>query len=574
MWNLPIKSRASRPLSLLAATVIALAHAPGRAAEAKDETFREDSLDIEFSLPPAPLILGKVEQTTLTVNVKTPEGKPAEGCRVLMRSNVGTFSKQKSPSQGVYTFEYTLPAEYYPQYAIFGAVAACDGSIGHDRSVVPLLGSGEARVKAKPRSEVILRVGESTFGPVRSDKKGEALIPIVVPPGTEYGYSEGRKINLELPPFNRICASAETNRVKAKTGQTRLRIYVIDKKGNPAAQAKLTMTAKHGEVGDISRFEKGIYTALYRAPRSTTSLTDTVTVQLENDPESRSEVSIGIGSQSPTKVSISSSTESYRAGSGENITFTIAVTDDEGSPANGQVSLHSSFGKLTPPKKIETGLYRSDLTLPNRFDELDKATVRAEVLSPRPPHNKIDTELDIALLPADQGASLQQWETLPAIEPSVGFLTNFGNLNTALFSLEIQINLRFALDGLYALADGAYFFDVERAGNQGLSSTLHALPVFAGLGYRFRPAGHLNIFASAGGGPAFLWFEMKRPNSPALASRKAVPAVQGALGCSLDAGPGAVTATALYQWIEPNAFKALKGNLGGLGIEAGYRFSF
>lgn len=574
MWNVSKKSRASRPLCLLAATAIALAHAPGQAAEAKDETSREDSLDIAFSLPPAPLILGKVERTTLTVNVKTREGAPVAGCRVLMRSNVGGFSKQKSPSPGVYTFEYALPGDYYPQYAIFGAAASCDGVVGSDWWVAPLLGTGEAKVKSEPRAKVTLNVGESTFGPVRANRKGEALIPIVVPPGTEYGSSEGRRIDLKLPPFNRICALAETKDVKAETGHTRLRVYVIDKKGSPAPAAALTMTARHGEVEDISRLEEGIYTALYRAPRSTTALTDTVTVQLKNDPESRAQVSIGIGSQAPAKVSVSSSKESYRAGSDEKITLKIAVTDDEGSPANGKLELSSTVGQLTPPKIIETGLYRSELTLPNHLDDLDKATVRAEVIPPLPPHDKLHAELDIALLPADPAVSSRRRDYLFAVEPSVGFLTNFGNLNTALFSLELQTSLRFVLDGLYAFVDASYFFDIAPAGDQGLSSTLHAVPLFAGLGYELGAARGLNLFASAGAGPSFLLFETKGQNGLSQTRKKIGPAVQAAVSASLDAGPGAVSATVLYQWIEPDAFKTLKGNLAGLGIEAGYRFSF
>jgi hypothetical protein len=79
---------------------------------------------------------------------------------------------------------------------------------------LPLLGRTNLQVKTARGADVVVRIGEARFGPVRANRKGKAQVPVEVPPGvkearvlaTSRGRQTDRAAPLDVPPERPLLA--------------------------------------------------------------------------------------------------------------------------------------------------------------------------------------------------------------------------------------------------------------------------------------------------------------------------------------------------------------------------------
>lgn len=351
------------------------------------------------------LVLGKTDKAALQISVITRKssqsaGTPARGCHIEMATNVGSFSEVKPREGGSYSVDYVLPSRFFPQYAIISATANCVQGIGSNWIVVPLYGTGHVLVKAKPGKDINLRVGDDLFGPVTPDRHGNAKIPIVVPPGFRYGQVGNQRISLDLPPVNRIAAAPDRKAVTAKTGKAGIYIYAIDSDGSALIKARLRVFAENGRIKQIKRIKRGVYRAIYLAPRSADAKEDVVTVELKNSPASKSKVLLKIGSEIPQQIQVTAFPENFKAGSDRAVTLKVRITDAQGDPTDGNVLIESDLGRSESIEQIATGVYRAALDLPNYFKSKKEVTVEITVTALTDPSKRIVKSHKIKLLPS------------------------------------------------------------------------------------------------------------------------------------------------------------------------------
>ncbi len=128
---------------------------------------------------------------------------------------------------GARTFVWTPPDLRYPTRAVF-AFWQEKAARPPEPAVLelPLLGRTELEMDTEPGAEVLVRVGASTFGPVRANKRGLVRVPIEVPPGareaevwaTIGGQQTKRMVPLEVPVTRPIALALANDSVSPEGG--------------------------------------------------------------------------------------------------------------------------------------------------------------------------------------------------------------------------------------------------------------------------------------------------------------------------------------------------------------------
>lgn len=150
----------------------------------------------------------------------------------------------------------------------------------------PLLGRTLLPVRSRVNAEVTVRVGETRFGPVTTDWRGEAKVPILVPPGAteaqvevtdRIGMATEKPVKVEQPPYNRL-----TLAVLRARGGLRLAAAVCGAGGRPEVTVD-------GAAVPLRGSERGLWERLWSPPPDFSELLVTVRGSLPGDPRSTAE---------------------------------------------------------------------------------------------------------------------------------------------------------------------------------------------------------------------------------------------------------------------------------------------
>lgn len=155
--------------------------------------------DTEIASPPPTALLGQVQAIPLPIK------SAAAPAALTWKTSAGTVANADEDT----TFQ--LPKTSYPQVALIAAYDAVTRNPVVRR--VLLIGSPTVEVLSEPNVKVTVVVGERTFGPALTDKKGLARLKIEVSPGVSsvktlatdsYGNVTEGMIALNPPPFPRV----------------------------------------------------------------------------------------------------------------------------------------------------------------------------------------------------------------------------------------------------------------------------------------------------------------------------------------------------------------------------------
>src|SRR5207302_76594 len=116
------------------------------------------------------------------------------------KASVGTIEGLHRARDGIWEAQYVPPDDAIPQVAIL--TAAAGGEVAW--LAIPLWAEGDAVVKTRPRGRISVDIGSQTFGPVVADAHGNAVVPVVVPPGVYEAHQGKRVIPLHVPPSRTI----------------------------------------------------------------------------------------------------------------------------------------------------------------------------------------------------------------------------------------------------------------------------------------------------------------------------------------------------------------------------------
>ncbi|OJT24440.1 hypothetical protein BO221_14880 [Archangium sp. Cb G35] len=160
---------------------------------------------------PTQVVLGR--DRAVVVQVKVPRGTPS--LRAVASS--GNLMPLPATARGVYAYRWIPPDIRYPLLAVLAFwVDAAEGPPEVTTVRIPLLGRTELDVATDvgAGAQVVVQVADMQFGPVTTNRKGRARVPVEVPPGvreaivlaTAKGQQTRRTTPLDVPPERPLVA--------------------------------------------------------------------------------------------------------------------------------------------------------------------------------------------------------------------------------------------------------------------------------------------------------------------------------------------------------------------------------
>jgi hypothetical protein len=244
--------------------------------------------------------------------------------------NVGGLVKLRRDGPESWTAEYVPPRETFPQVAILAAVV--DGEVAW--TSLPLWGSGVAMVQTRAKARISVEIGGRTFGPAQADEHGQALVPVIVPPGVHEVRHRGRRIPLPVPDASRLHVVLLGERAQAdRAERVTVCVLAIDDEGKPRSGAKLTMQADRGDLSAPRERAPGELWTTWTVPPGSAGAVK-LRVALSDAPALIVQAQLALAPGPPAAIELSADRESIVAGAGVDVVLRARARD-----ATGNVSL-------------------------------------------------------------------------------------------------------------------------------------------------------------------------------------------------------------------------------------------
>lgn len=353
---------------------------------------------------PKLMVLGKDKSAVIRLNNSSTA--------VEFHVNVGRIVSTEIKKGGAEAV-YEPPAGRFPQVAIIVA-ASTDRSVV-EWTAIPLHGQPKIRIQSIRRADVVANVGEASFGPVRTDARGNASLQVVVPPGLQevpltttdrLGTVSKSSAALNAPAFNRVlalCPHGDADDVL---------FFATDVSAAPLTQAQIGIKSKVS-LGDVRSLRAGVYAAKIPMAGAAESQAFELAATLQGSPKFSSSCTGQRPGSLPAAMNLRLSGESYTAGAGKPLEVVIELDyEDEHRRRKPQLVLDPSFGSLSSLVRRSETEFVAEWEIPDGFEGLRSATLRARSEG----QAQLDRETKIELR-AGVAASLKlraKQESLPA----------------------------------------------------------------------------------------------------------------------------------------------------------------
>jgi len=278
-----------------------------------------------------------------------------------LSASVGTISNLRREGAEAWAADYLPPSESYPQVAIVAATAGGELSW----TTLPLSGQGMAVVHTRPGADISVEIGQRSFGQVKADAKGEAQVPVVVPPGVHEVRHLGKPIDLPVPDALRVHVVLIEDRIRAdRDAKVHVRILAVDESGKPMAHFRLSLKPGRGKLASLERHGPGEAWATWSIPAGASGDVP-LNASLSGSPELVAKAMLGVGSCPAATVEVKADRDSIVAGAGTEVVLKTRALDSAGnvSPDELEITGPAGFGTL-----VETGPGVFSLRVPNAYD--------------------------------------------------------------------------------------------------------------------------------------------------------------------------------------------------------------
>ena len=346
------------------------------------------ALALHIAADPAHLQLGA--GTTARVTIEVPEG--ASGLR--LSASAGAIGEPVRQSDGTYAAEYTPPDETVPQIAILSAIARTERGPEAAYVAVPLWGQGDAVVKTRPRARIEVSIGDQTFGPVKADETGTALVPVVVPPGISAARHGSRDIDLHIPPQRRVHVAVAGDPVLADR-ENRIDVFVfeVDAAGSPARSPSFALRTTRGAASAPEEMGLGAWKVRWTVPAGTTGAARITVADGGPDLDAASDLALVAGPAA--RVDVRAERTALRAGE-EGLNFTADAFDGAGNPSAEPLRFTARPGRVEAHAS-GVGSWSMHVAVPAGFGGRD--SLQVEAVSPS--SGQVAGTAAVALLPGD-----------------------------------------------------------------------------------------------------------------------------------------------------------------------------
>jgi hypothetical protein len=360
--------------SAVAMAALALALALPATARASDAT-----CTLSLTAEPSVLVIGRDERAR--IRIAAPADEPR------LAASVGRIEGLHAEASGVFSAEYLPPRQGFPQVAVIAARVGTDCGW----TAIRLVGVGEAVVRSHPHAEITLRIADRTFGPVRADRNGKAVVPIEVPPGVTHALHGDQQIPLGLPPSRHLAGLAQPTVVRADVeSSVDVLLVASTDDGAPRAGAQVTWKASLGALSPPEPAGPGTFRARWTLPPSAVG-TATLAVALEQEKPVVMSVERRAGPVATLTISLDRTR--IAADEGSPLSVRVALRDAAGNPADDEVRVSATLGRPGPAMRVEPGRYEAVITVPHELSGRSDLVVSAAAGNAR-------GEARIALVPA------------------------------------------------------------------------------------------------------------------------------------------------------------------------------
>lgn len=392
------RARAPSPRAALALAV-ALSFALGAAAPA---------LGASLTLENGPVVLGRVELVGVLFQVEEPPGEPRP---LRLSVNVGSFGEVTRVEPGLYRAVYTPPKTLFPQVALVAAWRESGPEAPIEFMRLPLHGSTRIDAVAPPRSEVRVIVGDTEFGPVTTNARGRASVPVDVPPDVpeavikikeRSGSVTTRRAAVSTPPYNRLTVALVPHAILAN-GVDWARVDVLYDAGAVAPDS-IRVVPTEGEV-TLLRAEPPRYSYRYMPPRGSVSRELGFQVTVEGDKAAQGSARLALGLPPPAEIVIKPPDEPLIADGHASATVEVRVFDENrlGLPLQ-RIELMANGQRIEGLHYKADGVYEARFVAPATYPEGGLVRFSATVF--KPDGQGLTTGANYQVLPLPLPASL------------------------------------------------------------------------------------------------------------------------------------------------------------------------
>jgi len=319
-------------------------------------------LALALSVEPSLMRLGSDARAAVRVQA---DAKPA------IAASVGTIEGLHRARDGIWEAQYVPPDDAIPQVAIL--TAAAGGEVAW--LAIPLWAEGDAVVKTRPRGRISVDIGSQTFGPVVADAHGNAVVPVVVPPGVYEAHHGKRIIPLRVPPSRTIHIAFGQTTLTADRAQTAIvYVVVVNPQGAPRSGAAVRLRATRGDLSALRERASGLYEAWLSLAAGAPGDVR-VSAALDDAPGFVAEAALILGGGPASRIAISADRERIRADD-PRAHLHVSARDAAGNPPGEDVAFETSAGQLTATASAP-GEWDLSLSLEPAFGERKAVEVRA-----------------------------------------------------------------------------------------------------------------------------------------------------------------------------------------------------
>ncbi|HOX42021.1 MAG TPA: invasin domain 3-containing protein [Myxococcota bacterium] len=354
-----------------------------------------------------------------------------------------------------------------------------------------------------------------------------------------------------------------------------LELQLTDQAGNPLDGHPLALRCSPGSVTGLEVRPEGRAQAEYTAPLGLSGEAVCV-AELSAEPTLRAEVRLSLEAPVPARLSLQPSAQKLPMDGVSQSRIAIEVFDAGGQPLPGvQLRIRAPLGGLDQVSEDGQGRYHATFTAP-QGEQSTKVRLDVEAgVGPAPLKDSLVLELEGVEPPPPPAP----WVSLG---PSAAYMTNFGLLDWAGASLELDVRLPGAADVLYLGLELGYRRGWSRdtlAGGGETAVDLDSFPVHLLLLCKPLPHAPATPVIGLGGGGAFVRWAVSGPEGAVERGHAELWSSLAVLGVEIRAGRGAfsVLARYLYAYLNERAAEGgshVRGSVGGLDVSLGYRLFF
>ncbi len=313
---------------------------------------------------PSKLTLGVDKTATISIKLASGDRQSGDSVRLQIAASTGTVENITNLGGGNFSALYTAPKELVAKVALLTIVDKGDPSHTFAALAIPMSSKMDVPVTAAKNARVIIKIGDTQFGPIQVDSKGRAKVPVLLPPGVTTaekiavgadGQSISEPMDLKLPEATRIALMPVAAGVPSDSRLgVAIHAAVVTPDGRPDITAQVVFAASAGSFAPTRHEGNGIFGAVYTPPSGGVPTTATLTASLADRPTQSTASPMSLVSLRPGRVELTSVPAKLAPGA-ETFTVTALVTGTEGTALPGRAVTFGASGARLDGGVKDTG---------------------------------------------------------------------------------------------------------------------------------------------------------------------------------------------------------------------------